>query len=62
MIPDLSTMPLLLVHYMTLDWENMARKAVRNKALANIGAKYTPAWYKTMFTDSVQDLRMLKYA
>ena len=60
-IPDLATMPLLLVHYMTLDWENMARKAVRNKALANIGPKYTPAWYQRMFTDSVQDLRMLKY-
>tara|TARA_Y100000741_G_scaffold295824_1_gene236466 strand:- start:378 stop:566 length:189 start_codon:yes stop_codon:yes gene_type:complete len=61
MVPNLATMPLLLVHYMTLDRENMARKAVRNKALTNIGSKYTPAWYERMFTDSVQDLRMLKY-
>ena len=59
---DLNTMPLLLVHYMTLDWDNMAIKAAQNRAPTDIGAKYTPAWYHAMFTDTVRDMRMLKYA
>ena len=57
----LDKMPMLLAHYMTLDHETMARKAIRNKALTDIGNKYTPSWYKQMFTDSVRDRRMVIY-
>ena len=58
---NLDTMPILLVHYMTLDYETMARKTVRNKALTDIGDKYTLSWYTRTFTDSVRDRRMVAY-
>lgn len=54
-------MPVLLVHYMTLDETHMAMKCIRNRALCDIGAKYTRMWYKNMFNDDHRDDRMLKY-
>ena len=58
---SLGKMPILLVHYMTLDYETMARKSVRNKSLTDIGDKYTLEWYERTFTDSVIDRRMMVY-
>lgn len=58
---DHQTSPVLMVHYMTLDFESMAKKSIRNKALADIGMKYTKHWYEHTMKDSVVDRRMHKY-
>jgi hypothetical protein len=58
----------ILVHYMTLDFESMLNKRIKN-ARQNLGlslkdSKYTMEWYKSKvygFKDNNIDLRMLKY-
>ena len=60
--------PLVLVHYMTLDFESMLNKRKKN-AKQGLGytlkdVKYSFKWYKTPiigFKDNVKDLRMIKY-
>ena len=60
--------PLVLVHYMTLDFESMLNKRNKN-ALQALGFtlkdnKYSLEWYKSEhygFKDNVKDLRMNKY-
>jgi hypothetical protein len=58
--------PVVLVHYMTLDFESMLSKHKRNKngwLLENSDCKYTLEWYKSNdsygFRDSTKDIRML---
>jgi hypothetical protein len=55
--------PMVMIHYMTLDYENMEKKHNKNKGML-IGInddKYTKEWYKQKFKDNVVDTRMLKY-
>ena len=60
---DLQTMPLLLIHYMTLDFETMNKKRIRNTALVpTLGIKYSLMWYNKMFSESIIDRRMIKYS
>lgn len=61
--------PLVLVHYMTLDFESMLEKRTKNlKQQLGFGKKdnkYTLEWYnspKYGFKDTVKDLRMLQYS
>ena len=63
--------PLVLVHYMTLDFESMSEKFKRNHDGALLQKdcnKYSLEWYKSKicpcnsgFKDNVRDLRMIKY-
>ena len=55
----------VLIHYMTLDYENMKNKRNKNSK-QHLGFtindnKYTLEWYKENFKDNITDLRMLKY-
>lgn len=58
---------IVLVHYMTLDYESMLEKFKRNhdgKLLEKNNIKYSIEWYKLPqygFKDNVKDLRMNKY-
>ena len=61
--------PLVLVHYMTLDFESMLDKNKRNydsRMCSN--QKYSLEWYQGKyirnqgFKDEIKDLRMLKYS
>jgi hypothetical protein len=67
--------PLLMVHYMTLDFESMSKKQKRNSTSSELqqkshyrileeGLKYSVWWYhaphKEAFRDSVRDTRMLQ--
>ena len=58
--------PVVLVHYMTLDFESMLEKYKRNREgwlIRQTDNKYSLAWYKTDkygFKDDVEDLRMIK--
>lgn len=58
---------IVLVHYMTLDFESMLKKNKRNingSLLENNSNKYTIEWYNSTFygfKDNNTDLRMLKY-
>ena len=59
---------LLLVHYMTLDYESMKKKQIKNKngkLLNKNDSKYSIKWYKYNinqgFKDNIKDCRMLKY-
>lgn len=63
-----SNTPLVLVHYMTLDFESMKEKRLRNIGTHPLGNilkpetdKYTIEWYKKFFKDNVYDKSMLKY-
>lgn len=58
---DISSAPVLLVHYMTLDFENMARKRLRNRNLQDIKDRYSPEWYQVFFEDAEFDDRMHRY-
>tara|TARA_Y100000768_G_C23972551_1_gene681302 strand:+ start:546 stop:1358 length:813 start_codon:yes stop_codon:yes gene_type:complete len=59
--------PLVLAHYMTLDFESMLQKYKRNHdgvLLKKDDMKYSLEWYKMPyygFKDNVKDLRMIKY-
>ena len=55
--------PMVMIHYMTLDHENMSKKHYKNKGklMSNTGIKYTDEWYKKYFTDTITDKRMFKY-
>lgn len=59
--------PVVLVHYMTLDFESMLEKFKRNHdgwLLEKNCNKYSLEWYKSNdygFKDNVKDLRMKKY-
>jgi len=59
--------PVLLVHYMTLDFQSMINKNKKNIngwLLEQNCNKYTIEWYKAEhygFKDSIKDIRMLKY-
>lgn len=59
--------PVVLVHYMTLDYESMLEKFKRNHdglLLKKNNNKYSIEWYKLSnyaFKDNIEDLRMKKY-
>ena len=60
--------PLVLVHYMTLDYESMLQKHVKNTnggLLPKNNIKYSLRWYEKFgvqsFKDNVDDKRMLRY-
>ena len=59
--------PIVLVHYMTLDFESMLEKFKRNHdgmLLLDHDSKYSLEWYKSKhygFKDNVKDFRMIKY-
>jgi len=59
--------PLIIVHYMTLDFESMNEKYIRNHdgwLLEESCNKYSLKWYKSKFfgfADNIKDLRMVKY-
>jgi hypothetical protein len=62
--------PVILVHYMTLDYESMSEKFKKNYHMfidyhPNFPYKYTREWYKSNelfgFKDNIKDLRMKKY-
>ena len=59
--------PVVLVHYMTLDFESMLEKFKRNHdgmLLLDHDSKYSLEWYKSKhygFKDNVKDFRMIKY-
>jgi hypothetical protein len=63
MLPS-SDSPCLLIHYMTLDHETMARKRQRNingrLAIIKIPHKYTESWYAKQGLDDEVDGRMIK--
>lgn len=57
--------PVVIVHYMTLDFESMLNKHKKNingRLLHNDSTKYTIEWYRSSknhsFKDSVKDIRM----
>jgi hypothetical protein len=57
--------PVVIVHYMTLDFESMLNKHKRNingRLLHNDSTKYTIEWYRSSknysFKDNVKDMRM----
>ena len=60
--------PIVLVHYMTLDYESMLNKRIKN-AKQHLGFtlkdnKYSIEWYKSNhygFKDNIKDMRMKKY-
>ena len=60
--------PVVLVHYMTLDFESMSKKRNKN-GLQALGFtlknnKYSLEWYKSKqygFKDNITDMRMIKY-
>jgi hypothetical protein len=56
------TTPVVMFHYMTLDFENMLKKHFRNKKCGNgmndKSDKYTIPWYKQYFKDNVNDFRL----
>jgi hypothetical protein len=60
--------PIVLVHYMTLDYESMLNKRIKN-AKQHLGFtlkdnKYSIEWYKSNhygFKDNIKDIRMKKY-
>lgn len=62
-----SNSDVLLVHYMTLDFESMNQKFYRNhngSLIPKNDHKYSLEWYRTPqygFLDNVQDRRMIKY-
>ncbi len=58
---DVSQAHMLLVHYMTRDFETMAHKSHRNHNLEDIGNKYTMGWYKANFEEAEIDNRMHRY-
>ena len=58
---DVSRAPVLLVHYMTRDFETMAMKSHRNKNLQDIKSRYTMKWYEAFFEEAEFDDRMHKY-
>ena len=59
--------PIVLVHYMTLDFESMQDKFKRNRdgwLLEKKDKKYSIEWYKSNhygFKDNIKDMRMKKY-
>lgn len=55
--------PMIIIHYMTLDNENMKKKHNKNKGhlISNEDIKYTEEWYKNNFKDDIIDKRMFKY-
>ena len=55
--------PIILCHYMTLDFENMKIKRNRNAnfVMDKNDSKYTKEWYNSYFKDDVMDTRMYKY-
>ena len=55
--------PCVMVHYMTLDFENMLKKHNKNKGflMSMDDIKYTREWYATQFKDNNFDNRMFKY-
>tara|TARA_A100001015_G_scaffold228443_1_gene258148 strand:+ start:845 stop:1648 length:804 start_codon:yes stop_codon:yes gene_type:complete len=59
--------PVVLVHYMTLDFESMLEKFKRNHngwLLLDHDNKYSLEWYKSEiygFKDNIKDLRMIEY-
>ena len=65
--PELSdSTPMVMVHYMTLDYESMRIKQERNGAVFSIDDKYTLDWYTSCdhedqrFKDDVEDTRMME--
>ena len=59
--------PMILAHFMTLDYRSMLEKRERNGKY-NIGFhkncipnKYTKEWYNKNFKDNIEDKRMIKY-
>jgi hypothetical protein len=60
--------PIVLVHYMTLDFESMLKKYKKSHGtkgyLSDVDNKYSLEWYKSEiygFKDNIKDLRMNKY-
>lgn len=55
--------PMIMIHYMTLDYENMKKKHHKNKGtlISNEDVKYTEEWYQIHFKDNIEDKRMFKY-
>jgi len=56
--------PLVMIHYMTLDFANMQIKHNKNKGtlMTLEDDKYTIEWYNKNFMDNVLDNRMNKYS
>jgi hypothetical protein len=60
--------PVVIVHYMTLDYESMNEKHQRNltgQLIENYSTKYTLAWYRSnqyRFNDEIRDTRMINNA
>lgn len=57
------TTPLVMIHYMTLDYNNMQKKHNKNKGflISMDDNKYTREWYSNYFKDNNVDKRMYKY-
>ena len=56
--------PVILIHYMTLDFESMLIKRERNSKFSSTvenSDKYTIEWYNNNFKDEIIDDRMIKY-